>query len=294
MTTHRYPLPGGRATAGTRRQWLRAVLAGSYLFGPAHRSLIRTIHGKDRDALHTSEKAWANSAVTALDLKIHTRGLHHIDPDTSYMVTPLHEGFTDLLAIARLPLPMVYAATEELFDWPHLGPYLRAAHQPLISRTSGAAAYREILRAGKAASARRESLVVFPQGTLLGIEVAFRQGAFRAAEHLGMPVLPVVLTGAAGVWDYPFDDVLHFGQTISAEVLPPIAPSDAVATARTLEYEMKTRALASTPGPRRFVPERDGWWDGYRYEIDDRFEDLKGRVQQHRRSLTPASTGRRS
>lgn len=29
-------------------------------------------------------------------------------------------------------------------------------------------------------------------------------------------------------------------------------------------------------------PERDGWWDGYRFEIDADFPELRARVARHR------------
>jgi 1-acyl-sn-glycerol-3-phosphate acyltransferase len=49
---------------------------------------------------------------------------------------------------------------------------------------------------------------------VLGIETKFTGGAFRAAQHLNMPVLPVILTGASSVWDYPFSTRLHFRRSI--------------------------------------------------------------------------------
>jgi 1-acyl-sn-glycerol-3-phosphate acyltransferase len=224
-------------------------------------------------------------------LTIELKGLHHVDPEVSYVVLPLHEGFTDLLAIQHLPLSMVYATAEELFEWEYLGPYLHASAQPCISRTNGPSAYRTILRAGKSASARRESLVVFPQGTVLGIETAFTGGAFRAAQHLDMPVLPVVLTGSSAVWDYPFSTDLHNGGTIHMEVLAPVQANHAIASMQEVESEMKDRALAATPGPRRYVPERDGWWDDYRFEIDPRFPDLKRAVALHRGTVVNTGEG---
>jgi 1-acyl-sn-glycerol-3-phosphate acyltransferase len=119
---------------------------------------------------------------------------------------------------------------------------------------------------------------------VLGIETAFTGGAFRAAQHLDMPVLPVVLTGSSQVWDHPFSTQIHFERTIRLEVLEPVPAADAVAMVTDIETEMKDRALAASPGPRRYVPERDGWWDGYRFEIDPRFADLKERVARHRSS----------
>ena len=34
--------------------------------------------------------------------------------------------------------------------------------------------------------------------------------------------------------------------------------------------------------PRRFVPEVDGYWEGYAYEIDPMFPELARKVQRHR------------
>ncbi len=264
------------------QMWVRSVVRGAGLFGPSYLRLMRAARSNDRRRLHAAERVWAAAAAAAIDLTIEVHGLDHIDPTERYVVAPLHEGFTDLLALQKLPLEMAYTAAEELFTWRYLGEYLSTSHQVAVSRTSGASAYRSLHAAGRMACDQGESLVVFPQGTILGIETAFQRGAFRLAEHLGMPVLPVILTGSAGVWDFPFSTSLHVGRTIRLEVLPPVPTDMTVATSASLEWEMKERALTVTPGPRRFLPERDGWWDGYRYEIDDRFTELRHAVDEHR------------
>ena len=293
MAFDTFTLARGKITATNRRDWFRLMVNGAYVFGHAHRRLMRATGSNDRQRLHRAEKRWARTTETALDLTVETSGLHHVDPSRSYVVLPLHEGFADLLAIQHLPLAMVYAAAEELFDWGYLGPYLRASGQPSVSRTNGPQAYRALLREGKAAAARSESLVVFPQGSVLGIETEFSGGAFRAAKHLDMPILPVVLTGSSTVWDYPFSTDIHFGRTIRMEVLAAIPADHAVTIAEELETEMKNRALNASPGPRRYAPERDGWWDGYRFEIDPRFPELEQRVEQHRDGLKLSAVNRR-
>ena len=264
------------------------MVAGAYVFGPAYRRLMRATNSNDRHKLHEAERRWARTTESALGLTIETTGLHHVDPSRTYVVLPLHEGFADLLALQSLPLPMVYATAEELFDWEYLGAYLQASTQPGVSRTNGPQAYRTLLRDGKAAAARGESLVVFPQGTVLGIETAFTGGAFRAAQYLEMPILPVVLTGSSAVWDYPFSTQIHFGKTIRMEVLAPVPAHIAVPMAHELETIMKDRAIDASPGPRHYVPERDGWWDDYRFEIDPRFPELKERVEKHRNATRRA------
>ncbi len=291
MPSHTYKLPGHRVTVATRIDWIRSMAHGAYLVGPRRSALMRAARSGDRADLHREERRWAQAAARALKLTIDVSGLHHVDPATSYVVLPLHEGFADLIAVSQLPLAMVYPAAEELFDWDHLGPYLSASGQPRISRANGARAYRSLLRAGTTAVARGESIVVFPQGTIVGIESSFAGGAFRLARSLGMPVLPVVLTGAATVWDYPFSTLLHRYQTIHMEVLAPVPADQAVVRAHEIESTMKDRALAASPAPRRYVPERDGWWDGYRIGIDDRFPELAARVQAHRDTHQPTTAG---
>ncbi|MFB3049568.1 MAG: 1-acyl-sn-glycerol-3-phosphate acyltransferase, partial [Acidimicrobiia bacterium] len=53
-----------------------------------------------------------------------------------------------------------------------------------------------------------------------------------------------------------------------------------------VEREMKHRAVASGIAPRRFDPDRDGWWDDYPYEIDGDFPELANRVAAHRSEVT--------
>ncbi len=278
----RFALPGGKIDVASPLEWTRAMLRGAHLFGSSYKHLMQAARSGDRTTLHGAERTWCAEATTAIDLTIDVHGLDHVDPSRRYLVAPLHEGFLDLVALAHLPLDMAYTAADELFTWEHLGPYLTASGQTSIPQRNGTAAYRSLITAGHTAAVRGESLVVFPQGSVLGIEVAFHQGAFRLAERFDLPLLPVILTGAASVWDYPFSTDLTFGGTIRLEVLPPIEAQDAVASAAAIEWEMKERALASNPGPRRFDPDRDGWWDDYRYGIDPRFPDLLAALEKHR------------
>lgn len=276
------PFAGKRVEAGDALTWLRLTTAGAALFGPARIALIRAGRTGDRRRLHKLERQWAMAASTALGLRVALRGLDHVDPSRQYLVVPLHEGFVDALCVLRLPLDLVFAARDELFEWPMLGPYLRASGQPEVPTNDGSAAYRAIRRGAEAAFDAGESFVVFPQGTILGVETAFRPGAFRVAEQLGRPVLPVAISGTHRVWEHPFGPTVRTGMHVSFEVLEPVAPDLAVERSRYLEREMKRRALGSEVSPRHFDPDRDGWWDGYPYEIDPDYPELAARLAAHR------------
>jgi 1-acyl-sn-glycerol-3-phosphate acyltransferase len=131
-------------------------------------------------------------------------------------------------------------------------------------------------------------MVIFPQGGILGIEAEFARGAFALARTLRRPILPVALTGSHRVWEHPYSPRLRLGERVSLRVLPPIPLQRVLATPeddlrRELQRTLKAEALEGRMAlPRRFVPERDGFWDGYAYRIDPAFPELAAQVRRHR------------
>ncbi len=228
-------------------------------------------------------RLWARAARRFLALDEDVSGLEHVDPGQRYVVLPLHEGLADPLLLGHLPLRLRFVVRDELFDWPILGRYLRSSDQIEVRPEAKTAGLRRMIAEAERTFARGESLVLFPQGTILGIESAFTSSAFRLADRLGLPVLPVVITGTHRVWEHPFSDRLRFGCRVSMLVLAPLEPGEAMARRTELEKLMKDLALSpDTAPPRHFEPDQDGWWDGYRYEIDPRFGELARRVAEHR------------
>jgi 1-acyl-sn-glycerol-3-phosphate acyltransferase len=114
--------------------------------------------------------------------------------------------------------------------------------------------------------------------------VAFQPEAFRIARRFDLPVLPVVITGSHRVWEHPYTPTVRLDQRISVRVLPALSPTGLEdETVRNLERRMKRMALDGSMAPaRRFDPDRDGWWDDYRYEIDPDFPDLANRLALRR------------
>ena len=285
----RLTLPGGKAAVGSFGEWLQISVASTWLLGPHLFAMRAAAHGRRRDVLHRLERSWAGAVTRLLRMRLSVAGLERIERGTQYVVAPLHEGFADALALLSLPLDLAFAARDELFDWRFLGPYLRASGQIEVSTPYGASGYRALLRAAPEVFARGESLVVFPQGSILGIEIAFTRGVFRLADKLARPLLPVVITGTHRVWEHPYGPTVRFGVPARLEVLEPIPVGRALEVAREVEHAMKRIALdESTPPARRYVPEEDGWWDGYPFEIDPQFPDLASRVAAHRTDGTDA------
>ena len=286
-----YHLPGRRFAVSRLRELPRAILAAAVLLVMMPLLLNLVARTGSRTWQHRMERAWARVAVVLLGIDLRITGLENVDPQQAYVVVPLHEGFADIIALLHLPVGLRFVARDELTAWQVLGKYLQASGQIVVDPESPLASYRRLLAAAPEVLAGGESVVVFAQGTILGIESAFSPGAFRVAERSEHPVLPIVLSGAHRVWDHPFSPRVRFGQKIRLEVMPPISPESATSSMAGLQVRMKQQALASSPGPRRWVPERDGWWDEYRYEIDPAYAELLRRVESHRAEMKRSAQG---
>ncbi len=241
-----------------------------------------------RHTMHRLQRWWAHRVHHYLNIQLDIEGLEHIDRTQTYIITPLHEGFMDIVLLLHLPLNMVFAARDELFAWRLLGVYLRRTGHIEVCPEQGRRSYRHLLRAAKEVIANGESLVIFPQGGLLGIETECSGGAFALARTLQCPILPIALTGTHRVWEYPYAPHLHYGQRVSMRILPPVSVEEiqtrSVEDVRLdIQQQLKRIALSGTMAPpRRFVPSRDGYWDGYAYRIDPHFADLAEEVAHHR------------
>jgi 1-acyl-sn-glycerol-3-phosphate acyltransferase len=288
------PFRVGRFATDSRRDQLRTAAGAVPLVTLAGPWLARLARSGRRERLHRAERRWAAAALRHLRVQLDVEGLEHVDPATAYIVAPLHEGFLDAVALLGIGLDLRFVARDELFDWPTLGRYLSASDQLVVPTLPSLGAHRALLRGIAGARVARESIVMFPQGSILGVEIAFKPGPVRIAERFDLPILPVVITGTHLVWEHPYSPALRYGQRVSLSVLEPIPPHSAAKVWRSTERRMKAIALESGMAPaRRFVPERDGWWDGYDYQIDPDFADLAAAVAAHRVAVAGYPAARR-
>lgn len=290
----RYTLAQGRIGVSSLGEYLRAAVDIAVWLGvtPLPARLL-TRAGAHR-ASTWAQRWWARGTARSLGLQIEWDGLDLIDPREAYLVAPLHEGFADALTLLQLPLRLRFVAREELAEWPLLGSYLRDTGQIVIQPEDGMVAFRRLMRMAPGVFAAGESLVVFPQGSILGIETNFLGGAFALARVLDRPILPIALTGSHRVWEYPYGPRLRRGERMSVRVLPPISAAEVRvrgvdALRQDVQHRLKAAALDGTMAPpRHFVPSRDGYWDGYAYQIDPAFPCLAAEIAAHRARLTHA------
>ena len=269
--------------AATPGETVRLAAAAAWFLGPGARRVINAGRRQDWQSLHQRQRRWGRGVSDALRIRYDIAGLHHVDPGRRQVVVALHEGFADALALLRLGVDLHFVARDELYEWPILGRYLHASRQILVEEHSPRRSYRRMVREGGRILDEGRALVVFPQGSILGIEIAFWRGAFRLAERLDAWVLPVALSGSHRIWEYPYSPRVRFGERLSMRVMAPVAPDRAVAEADEIEAALKQAALAGDMAPpRRFVPDHDGFWDDYRYRIDPAFPELAERIAARR------------
>ncbi len=267
--------------------WWRLWLGGRPLLGFWARRLAHlpeTLGPLERQA---AQQAVSVALLRHLCVRLTSSGAEHLRGGP-FVIVALHESLLDVPALLTLPLPMRVVARDEIFGWPLVGPAITRLGHVSISPEQGPAAYRHLLRAGARVLSGGESLVLFPQGSILGIETDFQRGAFALARQLNAPLLPVVVTGGHRVWEHPYAPTLRYGQAMGLRVLPALTASEVAARSVDalrvlLQRRMKGAALAGDlPAPRRYDPARDGYWDGYRFDIDPAFPDLAARIARHR------------
>ena len=166
-TPQRYRLRGTNFAVERAKDLPRLALGAGVIAGPAAwRVVVAGRSGRARVA----ERRWARLTARVLGLRLTVRGAEYIDPSRTYVVAPLHEGFADVVALLHLPLSLRFVARDELADWPTLGLGLRSGRHVTITPEHPRAGLRTLLRAAPEVRDTGESLVVFPQGSLLGIE----------------------------------------------------------------------------------------------------------------------------
>lgn len=78
-------------------------------------------------------------------------------------------------------------------------------------------------------------------------------------------------------------------------VLPPVwvgrgGPDEIESARGAVQRGLKALALSGTMAhPRHFVPQRDGYWDGYDYRIDPVFAQLAAEIERHRAEVGTVS-----
>ncbi len=273
--------------ASNFRDWVKLNTQGRFLLQglATHLSTTPVDNPQQRQQL---QKQASTTLLKHLNTKLHLHGLEHATGGP-YLIAALHESLVDPICLMQLPLAMRFVVRDNIFNLEKIGPAIRnLGHIAMNLEDHVMLSYRKILRQARPILASGESLVLFPQGSVLGIETDFQPGAFALCKTLGIPMLPVVLTGTHKIWEHPFKPTLRYNTEVFMQVLAPI-PAATFQNKQTeivraeLRDKMKQIALTKNiAAARNFIPERDGWWDGYHFEIDPSFTELHKKILARR------------
>lgn len=115
------------------------------------------------------------------------------DASTNYLICPNHSSYLDILLLyAAFPNYFIFLGKAELGKVPIFNIFFKKMNL-LVDRKNPKAAHQAILNACKVME-RGSNLVIFPEGTIprnLPHLKAFKNGAFRIAQQLNIPIIPV-------------------------------------------------------------------------------------------------------
>jgi 1-acyl-sn-glycerol-3-phosphate acyltransferase len=142
-------------------------------------------------------KSQARNLCRMCGVRVHVHGLEHLGSGP-YMFTPNHQSNFDIAALlGYLPGSNRFGAKREMFNEPILGTVLRTMGMIPIDRDDPAASIEKLNRL----KGEPFSTIIFPEGTRSrdGSLLPFKKGAFVAAVHLQIPVVPVVCKGTSEI-----------------------------------------------------------------------------------------------
>jgi len=135
----------------------------------------------------------AKLILLLIGIRTEVKGAIPNDKEISYIICPNHTSYLDILVLyAVFPHYFVFLGKKELGKIPLFKLFFKKLNI-LVDRQSPKGAYDAILKASK----RLEdgtNVVIFPEGTISQLAPRlrpFKNGAFKIASRLNMPIVPV-------------------------------------------------------------------------------------------------------
>ncbi|MBI4961872.1 MAG: 1-acyl-sn-glycerol-3-phosphate acyltransferase [Desulfomonile tiedjei] len=207
---------------------------------------------------------WAWGVSKCMGITFSLIGAEKVVPGQSYIVTPNHQSYADVLALVSvLPVSFRWVIKKELLKVPLFGGALAATGAISLDRSNRTQSVQR-LRAGAEKLKGGWSVLIYPEGTRTpdGHLQSFKKGAFMMAVQTGMPILPVTSNGAHKVlprktlWFRPGHITVTIGDSINTEGLtendvPELMEKTRQAVAKNLDVDYDPFAASRAPGIRQ-------------------------------------------
>lgn len=149
---------------------------------------------------YTVGRWFRRAAVTCVAInplwRFRTSGVMIRDPRRPYVVVANHESYADIFLISHLPWEMKWLSKVEVMRLPLMGWLMRMAGDIPVHR-GDKRSRAEAMNGIRDRLSKNVSVIVMPEGTRSPTAdmLPFRDGAFRIAVELGLPVLPIAVAG---------------------------------------------------------------------------------------------------
>jgi 1-acyl-sn-glycerol-3-phosphate acyltransferase len=150
-----------------------------------------------RHASRWFARLWGRGLTLAVPARIQMEGTENIDPDSAYIIVANHLSLTDITVLyGWLKLDLKWIMKKEVRNIPVIGIGCAMLGHIFLDRQNPEVAIRQ-LQAVKKELTPGTSILFFPEGTRSrdGKLQAFKMGAFKMAQDLEIPVLPVTMLG---------------------------------------------------------------------------------------------------
>ena len=184
--------------------------------------LILSAVGAQNFASRVFATFWARFNSVASGMIVTQSGTEHLDPTQSYVIVANHQSLYDIYVLyGYLGVDIKWVMKSELRSVPVLGIACEAMGHILIDRSNTEASLHSI-NSARSRIRNGISVVFFPEGTRSrnGDLKTFKKGAFRFAQEMGLPILPVAIHGTKDI--LPSDTIDLMPGHARIEILPAI------------------------------------------------------------------------
>ncbi len=186
-------------------------------------AVVLSLVASPRTASRLSGVPWARVIAFMTPMKVRVEGRENIDPRQSYVLVSNHQSQYDIFVLyGWLGVDFKWVMKQELRRVLGIGVACARLGHIFIDRSNHAAAMAT-LEAAKKRIVDGTSVIFFPEGTRSrdGKLMSFKKGAFRMAADLGLPILPLTISGTRDVLPAGTSDLTPGSARLT--IHPPVA-----------------------------------------------------------------------
>jgi 1-acyl-sn-glycerol-3-phosphate acyltransferase len=211
-------------------------------------ALVLSLVTSPRTASRLSAVPWARILASAAPMRVRVEGRENIDPQQSYVLVSNHQSQFDIfLLYGWLGVDFKWVMKQELRTVPGIGVACDRLGHIFIDRSNHTAAMASLEEAKKKI-VNGTSVMFFPEGTRSrdGKLMQFKRGAFRMAVDLGLPILPLTVTGTRNVLPAGTSDLMPGSARL---IIHPPIPVEGLTTADCSHLSSQVREVIASALP---------------------------------------------